>query len=79
MSCGVGGSCCLAMSMQEQGSGRVSGAPRRYTEVILGHGGERGSRAKEGLLEGDRHMEKALDAFCLIQWRLTVTPAVSSQ
>lgn len=42
----------MAMSMQEQGSGHVSGAPRRYTEVILGHGGERGSRAKEGLLEG---------------------------
>lgn len=48
------------------------------TNPAWGHGGEGvGIRAREGLLEGDRpYVEEAVEAFCLIQCRLTISPAV---
>ena len=57
----------------------MPGTPRIYLEASLGHGGERGARVGEGLLWRDRHyMEEALNAFCLHQCSLTITPEASS-
>lgn len=44
---------------------------------VLGMRGRRGSKVREGPLEGDRHnVQEALDVFCLSQGRLAITPIV---